>query len=426
MGPISDCSETMMLSMEGFDLKKFFTSWRGMCILAVLVLAVLICVPAWQVERVRVGQDQPVDAYRLATLEDEYRRTLAQILAGCGLLVGLYLTWRRIVATEENVRVAQETVRVAEEGHITDRFTKAIAQLGDTEMAIRLGGIYALERLAKDSETDHGPIMEVLTAYVRENAPRQEEDPQKAAEKPPTDIQAILTVIVRRETTGKNRGNDPLDLNHTRLTRANLSEADLRGANLYEADLRGADLTRATLGGGPLLTGGRLDDAPLLSPTNLAGVWPPPPVSLNAVNLTRANLRGARLGGSNLTGSNLSEADLTGADLRSANLRGADLSGANLTRADLMGARLGGADLTGADLSGANLSWASLFDADLLRARLNGDELPGAGPLMGASLSEAKNLTAEQVQSAQDWRDAFLPEDLQYLKDIPEPPAPPA
>ena len=225
-----------MRRMAFSDVKKFVSSWRGMCILAVLVLAVLICVPAWQVERVRVGQDQPVDAYQLATLEDEYRRTLAQILAGCGLLVGLYWTSRRIVAAEENVRVAQDNVRVAQEGHITERFTKAIEQLGQKgpdNMAIRLGGIYALERLAKDSETDHGPIMEVLTAYVRENAPRQEEDPQKAAEKPPTDIQAILTVIVRRETTGKNRGNDPLDLNHTRLTRANLSEADLRGANLY-------------------------------------------------------------------------------------------------------------------------------------------------------------------------------------------------
>ena len=35
---------------------------------------------------------------------------------------------------------------------------------GDDNMAIRLGGIYALERIAKDSEKDHGPIMEVLTA----------------------------------------------------------------------------------------------------------------------------------------------------------------------------------------------------------------------------------------------------------------------
>ena len=156
-----------MRSMRYSDVKKFVTSWRGMCILAVLVLAVLICVPAWQVERVRARLDKP-DAYQLASLEDEYRRTLAQILAGCGLLVGLYWTSRRVKATEENVRVA-------EEGHITERFTKAIEQLGQKgpdNMAIRLGGIYALERIAKDSEKDHGPIMEVLTAYMRENAPQ--------------------------------------------------------------------------------------------------------------------------------------------------------------------------------------------------------------------------------------------------------------
>ena len=90
------------------DVKKFVTSWRGMCILTVLVLAVLICVPAWQVERVRARLDKP-DAYQLASLEDEYRRTLAQILAGCGLLVGLYWNSRRVKATEDNVRVARGT-----------------------------------------------------------------------------------------------------------------------------------------------------------------------------------------------------------------------------------------------------------------------------------------------------------------------------
>ena len=338
------------------ELKKFVSSWRGMCILAVLVLAVLTCVPAWQVERVRVGQDQPVDAYRLATLEDEHRRTLAQILAGCGLLVGLYLTWRRIVATEDNVRVAEETVRVAEEGHITDRFTKAIAQLGDKEMAIRLGGIYALERLAKDSEKDHGPIMEVLTAYVRENAPRQEEDPQKAAEKPPTDIQAILTVIVRRETTGNNRRNDRLDLSNTHLAGviilgADLSEANLGGANLSGAHLVGADLSGATLG------------------------W--------AVS-NRAGLMLAGLMFSDPGGANLSEANLGGANLSEANLNGAHLSRTFLSEADLNGADLNGADLNGAHLSGA------------------------------------RNLTAEQVQSAKNWRKAHLPEHLLYLKDLPD------
>ena len=159
------------------DVKKFVASWpRELVGLAGLVAAVLLVL--WQLGQV----------------------TLVQILTGLLVLAGLYWTSRRVLAAEDNVRVA-------EEGHLTDRFTKAIAQLGDKEMAIRLGGIYALERIAKDSEKDHGPIMEVLTAYVRENAPRQAEAPQTAPAPLPTDLQAILTVLGRRETTGKKPGH---------------------------------------------------------------------------------------------------------------------------------------------------------------------------------------------------------------------------
>ena len=176
------------------------------------------------------------------------------------LLYGLHLTQRRVKATEDNVSVAQENVRVAEEGQITERFTRAIEQLGHAEMAIRLGGIYALERLAKDSEKDHGPIMEVLTAYVREKAHSpggdredgREEDPENRPGLPTTDIQAILTVIGRRETTGNNRRNDPLNLTATQLAGADLGRANLVGVRLYFADLRGANLSRANLEGADL------------------------------------------------------------------------------------------------------------------------------------------------------------------------------
>ena len=107
-------------------------------------------------------------------------------------------------------------MRVAQEGHITERFTRAVEQLGSERLEIRLGGIYALERLAKDSPQDHWTIMEVLTAFIRENAPwpLQAEGPpppspegQEAAaaaakpttkSKPRTDIQAALTIIGRR------------------------------------------------------------------------------------------------------------------------------------------------------------------------------------------------------------------------------------
>ena len=245
----------MVLSMTDFDVKKFFLNWR----MWLVVLAILSFL--WSVPKLQVGQVDGEDEVHIASLEDEYRRTLAQILGGLALLYGLYLTQRRVVATEENVRVAQE-------GQVTERFTRAIEQLGHEETAIKLGGIYALERIAKDSEKDHGPIMEVLTAYVREKAPRQQEYTPRADERPPADIQAILTVIGRRETTGKGRRNDRLNLSKTHLVGADLSEADLSEASLAWADLRLATLTGAKLNKADFF-GTELTGAKLRGATNL-------------------------------------------------------------------------------------------------------------------------------------------------------------
>ena len=71
------------------------------------------------------------------------------------------------------------TTRTAEDGRITDRFSTAVEQLGATnkdgskQIEPRLGGIYSLERIASDSKRDARTILELLCAYVRENAPRQ-------------------------------------------------------------------------------------------------------------------------------------------------------------------------------------------------------------------------------------------------------------
>jgi len=65
---------------------------------------------------------------------------------------------------------AQEELRLSRQGQITDRFTSAIDQLGNKSLDIRLGRIYALERIAKESGEDYWPILEILAAYVREHA----------------------------------------------------------------------------------------------------------------------------------------------------------------------------------------------------------------------------------------------------------------
>jgi hypothetical protein len=53
---------------------------------------------------------------------------------------------------------------------ITDRLTHAIDQLGNDKVDVRIGGIYALERLAKDSASDWPAIGEILAAFIRAHA----------------------------------------------------------------------------------------------------------------------------------------------------------------------------------------------------------------------------------------------------------------
>lgn len=239
------------------------------------------------------------------------------IVGGSALLFGLYFTAR-------NLQVSQHTLQVSQEGQITERFTRAIDQLGSDKIEIRLGGIYALERIARDSERDHSPIMEVLTAYVREHAPSRLEEGQMRGEDgaeekpdedsnaepeltdappPDPDVQAIMTVIGRRAHYWGQGETELLDL----------SGVDLRGADLRKANLVGADLSE-------------------VNRTAPSGLRIRYILDLRGANLSRANLSGANLSGAYLSGAVLWRADLRGADLVGADLRRADLSEANLVQ----------------------------------------------------------------------------------------------
>jgi|SRR5689334_18799784 len=218
------------------------------------------------------------------------------------------------------------TFNLSRQGQYTDRFTKAIEQVGSKEVDVRVGGIYALERVARDSRRDHPTVIEVLCAFVREHSNLKLPPPDPATQGLERfgrrDIQAAITVVGRRDV---KRDTRPL----------HLARADLRGTNLRNGNLSGANLTR---------------------------------VHLNDGHLRGAQLRKAQLWDADLTKARLFDADLTGANL----------SGAKLIRAKLIRARLTGADLTGADLTGADLTGADLTGADVTGANLNGAGLTDA------------------------------------------------
>jgi hypothetical protein len=263
----------------------FLRSGLRWAILALLIVAFLWFVPQLQGEYF----SQKVPAKERPALVNEYRRTWAQIIGGFGLLLGLYFTWRR--------------VEISQDQQVTERFTRAIDQLGATDdttskprLEVRLGGIYALERIAWDSpKRDYSTVMEVLTAYVRENTTQALESSEGSSDeasplhplrrwlrstakadegakqpapleprRPTADIQAILDVLSRAQYGVAEEYRTRLDLHEAKLQEANLQGAFLWGANLQEvildrvklrgADLRGADLRGADLQGARGLT----------------------------------------------------------------------------------------------------------------------------------------------------------------------------
>jgi uncharacterized protein YjbI with pentapeptide repeats len=253
-------------------------------------------------------------------LEDDTRKTIAQIVGGAVFLFGLIFTYNTFILNRE--------------GQITDRFTKAVSQLGDEDIAVRLGGLYALERIAHDSPKDHWAIMEILSAYIREKSQNKKpantteidqkkqsnsmETKQTENETIKTDVQAALTIIGRRVYT-----QDP-----------NMPQIELVGGRDVEEDLH--------------------RDRIELDGTSLVGA------NFGSSNFHRANLNGTNLERANFFKANLLNASLIGANLSNANLSQADLSGANLSGANLSSANFGAADLTAADLSYADLSGADL------------------------------------------------------------------
>ena len=265
----------------------------------------------------------------------------------------------------------------------SERFLRAIDQLGHPALDVRLGGIYSLERLAQESPEDHGPIIEILAAFVREHAPWPARAGAQAGDgdghpggsvagahgrehraRPATDVQAAVTILGRR--TIAHDTDPPIGLPHTALAGAMLTGAQLEGALLSGANLEGADLFKANLRAADL-EGANLRGAGLLL------------ANLNDTVLWGANIEGARLYGANLEGAALKGANLRGAGLTGASLKDAGLHSSVLTGADLTGANLEGAGLDGANLDGANLDGASLKGAVLLNAVYDASTIWPAG-----------------------------------------------
>ena len=257
----------------------------------------------------------------------------SETLRNVGLLIGgllafVFAGWRAWVA-ERQADATQRQAETTQQSLLNERYQRGAEMLGSTVLAVRLGGIYALNRLAEEHPQQyHIQVMELLCAFARNPVGRKEDlvvgyegtDPSSRLRE---DIQAVMTAI-------GSRGEKKLGLEEE---------------NGYIPNLTGAYLPHLQLEKG----------------------------NLSSVRLGRANLRGAYLFGADLSRAHLDVADLSGSDLAFANLTGSSLLMANLTSS-----KMNLANLTRSTLDGANLSHADLDSANLTGARFMGTNLSGA------------------------------------------------
>ena len=294
-------------------------------------------------------------------IEPENLKNLAQ---GSALLLGALVAAATLIFTLIRVWINERTTTAEEEGLITDRINAAVASLGAEKtikkgkdeqtvpnIEVRIGAILALERMAKKNADVHIQIMEILTAYIRENAPVTEGEHDR---KPRQDIQLAFTVIGRRpekrialERTQKFR----LDLNNCDLT-----HSDGSGLNFAKADFIGT-------------------------------------------RFVRSQLKNANMENANLWGANMQYADLRRANMQKADLVRASMQQADLRSAILQNAVLRSANMENAALLGANMQYANLWDANMQHAVLSAANMQNAN-LVNANLQHARHLTDAFLRGA--------------------------
>ena len=269
-------------------------------------------------------------------------RNLALVIGG--MIAMLLAVWRSRIAERQSL-ASQHQADTAQQSLLNERYERGAEMLGSEVLSVRMGGIFALQRLALEHSAQyHIQVIRLLCAFVRNPAGTVETPKNERGRRYPRlrdDVQAAMSAISYRSENclelESNASDFRLDLYGANLLSVELSGANLRGADLTNAILEGASLTSADL-----------------SHANLSGV-----------NLCRVHLADAKMRRANLLGApNLSWIMAQDADFSESTIGSADFSHAYLTHANLTGANVSATEFTQANLFNTNLSGVSFGEAN--------------------------------------------------------------
>ena len=369
------------------DLIRSVTFWFAVVAVVLLVVGLVASVVFWE----WLHSKTSTTASNSETLRN------VGLLIG-GVLAFVFALWRgwvaerQAVAAQHQAETAQQQANTAQQTLLNERYQQGAEMLGSSVLSVRLKGIYALERLAKEHPYEyHVQIMKLLCAFAC-NPTKDENYEKKLTERnanphvlplPREDVQAAIDAIGSRDKKRveiETSQDFKLNLIGAALSFARIGNANLSGAMLNYADLSytnifSVDLSNANLRGTVMK---RAD----ISDTDFTGA------SAGAVDLSGAMIqqRGKPL--FDLDYANLSPAQPSDRTLLPTHLFDADLSGKSIQRANLHSVIITNSDLSdthfldsklpGAEIIQSNLSGARILRTDMSRATLRDTDLSGA------------------------------------------------
>jgi len=295
----------------------------------------LMVVPGWDVGALgTTTADQHERAAKTVELRVASRASIAQAIGGVLLIatlaVAAYQANGARRAADDARQAATANLKLASEAQLTERFARSVEQLdsssseGGAQVDVRVGALFALQRIGEDSERDRQPALLTVATYVRNNVAHARRGPSSPAQQDAC-------------------------FSPRRLARRVNLRADMRVALSY------------------------------VLPT-LEKAWPRPGVGwsqgLQFTNFTGVNLGPLTLIGLNLEGSLFRDANLGHASFQRVFLRGASFRDACLYGADFSGpgSRFEKLDLRGADLRNAHVT-RSFFSGATVDSRTNVDSI---------------------------------------------------
>lgn len=253
---------------------KMVGTIAGWLVVAVVLGIALLRIPEW------MANQYPFDNVKdWATQAAANRTLLVNIIGGVALGITIYFTYQNFLLTQNKLD--------------SETFAKAVEQLGSVNISIRLGGVHTLERIARRSEKDYFPVMQVLTGYIRETC-SSPVAPTAGQTSPgrftcPVDIQAILTIVGDRHWPEPT--DHGLDLSNSVVRDAWLLKADLSNVYFWRVHFTEVNFSNANLSGADFLEA-TLDDCDFtdadLSGANFKGAKLPGAVGLTAKQLAKA------------------------------------------------------------------------------------------------------------------------------------------